>query len=133
MTVAFTCFLSILLSETVGPELGYLLLPSLVLVGLSSVLYWHAVDDLTPYAVVQGFPLIVAPFLLLAFEPKYTHNECYLVGLLFYALAKATEKYDAEIYRATRRTMSGHTMKHLLAAGATICFYVQVAVREKID
>ena len=87
----------------------------------------------------------MAPFILCAFEPRYTHSYLYGAVIAAYALAKAratcerppqqqrlsapqqqvAEHYDAPIYAMTRRVVSGHTLKHLLAAAATAIFYVQ--------
>ena len=61
-----------------------MLLPYLVLIGFASVWYWHCTDDLQPYAVVQFYPLLLAPFLLIAFEPRYTMSHYYIYGLLMF-------------------------------------------------
>jgi len=129
MTIAFMCFLSALLSETVGVDVGAPLLPWFLAAGAGSVAYWHLTDDLTPYAAVQFGPLFLAPFLLVLFEPRYSHNAGYGLVLLLYAAAKATESGDAAIYRATGKVVSGHTLKHLLAAAATVVYWAQLRAR----
>ena len=129
MTMVFMCFLSIILSETLGPEWGAPLLPLLLAAGAGSVAYWHLTDDLTPYAAVQFGPLLLAPFLLATFEPRYSHSWLYLGVLACYAAAKATEANDARIFVATGRRLSGHSLKHLLAAAATGVYYIQLRAR----
>ena len=44
----------VVLSETVGVDVGAALLPYLVGFGAASVFYWWATDDLTVYAAVQA-------------------------------------------------------------------------------
>ena len=70
MTVAFMGLTSAMLSETVGVELGSWLLPYLLAFGAFSVFYWWLVDDLLPYALVQGLPLLLLPILLMLFPPR---------------------------------------------------------------
>lgn len=82
---------------------------------------WHvtATGDLRLYALTQAAPLIVA----LLFARVWNSPEHAIPGkrLLFLALvyggAKAAEVYDGELYEAFD-WMSGHNLKHLLAASA---------------
>jgi len=37
--------------------------------------------------------------------------------------------YDGEIYSLTARSLSGHTLKHLLAAGAVLMVYLMLLRR----
>ena len=47
------------------------LLPLLV-TGLASVVYWAQTDDLRPYVLVQGIPLIAIPVLIAAYPARYS-------------------------------------------------------------
>lgn len=120
-------------SETISVDLGAALLPPLLILGAASVGYWHLTDDLTPYALTQGLPLLLLPALLLAFAPRYSHAAAYLLALLLYALAKVCELRDAELFEATKRRVSGHTLKHLVSAAVTLVFYVQLLSRTRRD
>jgi hypothetical protein len=52
----------------------------------------------------------------------------YLLGALAcYVLAKVTELRDQEIYAWTGEAVSGHVLKHLLAAAGLGCFYFMLA------
>lgn len=113
--------------------MGAALLPPLLILGAASVGYWHLTDDLTPYALTQGLPLLLLPALLLAFAPRYSHAAAYLLALLLYALAKVCELRDAELFEATKRRVSGHTLKHLVSAAVTLVFYVQLLSRTRRD
>ena len=55
----------------------------------------------------------------------------YAIGL--YALAKAAEMKDMEVFTLTDRVVSGHTLKHLLAAGAIFALLVMLRRRAPID
>ena len=122
MAVAFLALLAATVAERIGPELGARLLGPMVLSGIGGVLYWVATEragagDLRPYVLVQFFPLFAIPLLLLLYRPRYSHGWHYLVVLGLYALAKLAELADGAIFRATG-WVSGHTLKHLLAAAA---------------
>ena len=56
------------------------------------------------------------------FQSRYTRDWLLLVALGCYALAKVAEVYDQAIFRATSEVVSGHTLKHLLAAAG--CYTV---------
>jgi len=133
ITVAFMALTSAAVSETISVDLGAALLPPLLIFGAASVGYWHLTDDLTPYALTQGLPLLLLPALLLAFAPRYSHAAAYLLALLLYALAKVCELRDAELFEATKRRVSGHTLKHLVSAAVTLVFYVQLLSRTRRD
>ena len=122
MAVAFLGLLAATLAERVDPELGGQLLGPMVLAGIGGVLFWAATEhagrgDLRPYVLVQFFPLIAIPLVLVLYRPRYSHGWLYLVALGLYALAKVAELADVEIFRVTG-WLSGHTLKHLLAAAA---------------
>lgn len=122
MAIAFLALLAATVAERVGPELGARLLGPMVLVGIGGVLFWAATEragagDLRPYVLVQFFPMIAIPLLLFLYRPRYSHGWLYGVVLGLYALAKGAEVTDAGILRMTG-WVSGHTLKHLLAAAA---------------
>jgi hypothetical protein len=120
MTVGFMGLLSALVTERVDAAWGHRLLWPLVGVGLSSVLYWSlteraGVGDLRPYILVQFYPLVALPLLLLLFPSRYSGSLTYVAALAAYLLAKLAEVLDGEVY-GLGGVVSGHTAKHLLAA-----------------
>lgn len=116
MTLGFMGIFVALLSETVNPKLEkYLLLPTLSL-GIISVYHWAQVDDLRLYIWVQMIPLLTIPFLLLRFRGRYTHRHYLAYALACYVLAKIVEFTDGAVFSLTRQFISGHALKHLLAA-----------------
>lgn len=127
MTVGFMGLFVALLAEYVSVRIArWLLLPAL-LVGIASVGYWHEFDDLRFYYWVQLTPMLVVPTLMLLFKPRYSHHGLLLVTLACYLLAKYAEYHDAAIFALTQQALSGHSIKHLLAALA--CYAVLLMLR----
>ena len=120
MSVGFMALLAAMISERIHPRTGRVLLGPLVLVGVASVLYWHwgetaGAGNLRPYVAVQAFAILAVLLIILLFPPRYSRGTDMLVAVAFYALAKAAEFYDREIYSAGE-FVGGHALKHLLAA-----------------
>ncbi len=102
-----------------------------LLAALLSVLYafhspaWSGPGgDLRPYLLLQIWPLLLIPLLLLLgprVGDRVLSNGSWLIALLLYLLAKAFEVADQAVWLATG-FISGHTVKHLLAAAAALAF-----------
>ncbi|MBI2294594.1 MAG: ceramidase domain-containing protein [Betaproteobacteria bacterium] len=116
MTLAFMGIFVALVSEHVDERLERVLLVPALLAGAASVAWWHYTDDLRPYIWVQGVPLLAIPVVLVAYAGQHTHRSYLLYGLAFYVLAKLAEFYDHELFALTAQAISGHSLKHLLAA-----------------
>jgi hypothetical protein len=129
MAVAFMGLFAALIGEHAGERLGRALLAPAVIVGAASVAWWHYSDDLRIYVWVQAAPLVAIPLLLALFPGRYTHRRYLLYGAACYALAKIAEHYDRETYALTSLLISGHTLKHLLAAGGPLCVYLMLRRR----
>ncbi|HEX4948973.1 MAG TPA: alkaline phytoceramidase, partial [Blastocatellia bacterium] len=112
--------LAAIITERISANGGLLLLFPLLLLGVGSVVYWHFTEqaghgDLRLYGLVQFYPVLLIPAILLLFRARYTHSG-YLFGMIgVYALAKVSEHSDAEML-AFGNLVSGHTIKHLLAS-----------------
>jgi len=120
MTLAFMALYSIIISEFISEAIGRLLFLPLLLAGLSSVLYWwftelNGVGDLRYYILVQFFPVLTIPIILLSFKSKYGSAAGYWALLVSYILAKLFEHYDAPIHQYLLY-LSGHSIKHVLPA-----------------
>ena len=129
MTLAFMGVSVALLSEHLGERLERLLLAPALIAGIASVLWWRYTDDLRFYIWVQLAPFLAILVVVFAFPGRYTHRAYLLYGLALYALAKISEGYDGEIYSLTASSLSGHTLKHLLAAGAVLVLYLMLVRR----
>jgi hypothetical protein len=104
--------------ERVSVRAGETLLIPLLVVGAASVLYWGMFDDLRLYGLVQFGGLATVLVLAVLFPSRYTKGETIFLAGALYGLAKLCELQDREIYRLTGELISGHTLKHLLAAMA---------------
>ena len=71
--------------------------------------------------MVQFLPLVLIPLILSLYPSKVTPSH-YVWGVLaLYLLAKAAEVLDVRIYTITGG-LSGHTLKHLVAAVGVYLF-----------
>jgi len=123
MALAFMAVFALVLSDRVNPALGRALLGPLLILGAASVFYWawtesHGVGDLRPYALVQFMPFALIALMLLIYPGSRVSAAWIWWAILMYFLAKLAEHFDAPIYRAVG--FSGHTIKHLLSAGAIL-------------
>jgi hypothetical protein len=137
MAVGFMGLFAALISERIDATAGLRLLCPLVAVGIGTVGYWilseHAhAGDLRPYLLVQYYTLAAIPIVLLLFPPAYTGTGGWLVGLGAYAAAKWAEVADGPVYAALG-FMSGHTVKHLLAATGIAVLLVMLGRRRVIS
>lgn len=107
------------LAERLSWRLAGWLLGPLVALGVGSVMYWHVTEvsqagDMRLYLVVQFFPLVCLPVLLVFFPARYSGTADLAASLTCYVLAKVLEILDRQVY-AQGGLVSGHTMKHLVA------------------
>src|SRR5262249_46385439 len=121
MTIAFMGLFAAIIAERVNVQLGLLLLIPLVLLGLASVVYWDWTErsgkgDFRFYFLFQFYPMLVIPLMLVFFPGRYTMTAEWFIAFAFYVLAKVCEQLDGTIYQSTNYFVSGHTLKHLLAA-----------------
>jgi hypothetical protein len=120
MTIAFMALFSIIISEFISVRSGRALLLPLILAGILSVIYWHISEirgegDLRLYALVQFYPMLASPVILLCFRSRCTHVQAYWWLLLIYIVAKVFEYLDGEVFDVLG-FISGHSLKHLTAA-----------------
>ena len=120
MSVAFAGLLGLAVVGRISPRAGLATALGLMVAAPAAVLAWAHTGNLTPWAVVQFGGMLVV--LALACMP-HRHGALVLqLGALiaWYAAAKVMELADHSVYEATAGSVSGHTLKHLLAAGAAL-------------
>ena len=130
MTIGFMGLFIAILSEYVNPNVERFFIIPAILVGFSSVVYWHYVDDLRFYFWIQLIPLLTIPIVMILFKGKYTLQKYLIFALTFYLLAKITEIYDKEIFSINYEQLSGHSLKHLLASIGPLYIYFMLKKRE---
>ena len=119
MTLAFAAIVALAVEERVNARTGAILLWPLLAIGLLSLLWWRGSDDLRLYFWAQFFPFLALVLLFLLYPPRYTGTYYWIIAAALYALAKLFEFSDDAIYSAGY-LLSGHTLKHLAAAGACL-------------
>ncbi|MBI2837728.1 MAG: ceramidase domain-containing protein [Acidobacteria bacterium] len=128
MTIAFMSLVTGIISARIGERAGRMLLGPLLIIGALSVFVWGwgeragGVGDLRFYALVQFYPMVLIPLILILFAGPFPRLKD-LGGVLgWYVLAKVAEVLDRQIY-AVGEIVSGHTLKHLLAALSILWVY----------
>ena len=130
MTVTFMALFSLVLSDRVDEGLGRALLWPLIGAGVASVAYWYWTElqqhgDLRAYAVVQFLPLLLMPSMLFVSRGRWLSTGWLWGVLAAYVLAKAAEYYDGLFYE-WMGLAGGHSLKHVLAAGAVLMAFFAV-------
>ncbi len=120
MTVSFMALLAMITGDCMSPNIGKALLWPLIGIGVGSIGYWYgtelwAVGDLRPYGVVQFLPMVLIPVILSLFGTRSLRSPFLWATLGTYLLAKVVEFFDPELYAITG-FMSGHSLKHIIAA-----------------
>lgn len=121
MTLAFMSVPAAFVGDRIDRRFATrILLPLLLLLGAASMAVWHGTGDLRLYRIVQTGPMIAVPLICLLFAGRVTRFRYALLSIAWFGAATVLELYDAAVYEALARTISGHTIKHVVAAGATV-------------
>ena len=129
MTIVFMGLLAAVIAEGIGTTAGLLAIGPLLAAGAGSVVWWYITEldgagDLRLYVLVQYYPFIAIPMILLLFPSDAIRRGWppLLWAIAWYALAKVTEAEDCPLYAVLG--ISGHTLKHL-AAGVSCLMLVK--------
>jgi hypothetical protein len=131
MTLAFMSILAAVIAERIDLRVGLWLLGPFVLAGAGSVWYWRGNGNLWPYAAAQYFSIFLVGALLCLFPARYSRGADLLWAAGLYGLAKVAEALDARIFAVTH-FVSGHTLKHLLAAFAVYWVLRMLVIRTPV-
>ena len=120
MTVAFMALFTAVIADRFSWLVGRGLLWPSVAAGIASIAWWirtemQGAGDLRFYAIVQFLPMLLIPLMLLLRPAQWLNPKWLWAGLAAYAATKVAEYFDAAIY-AGLGFVSGHSLKHLLAA-----------------
>ncbi len=134
MTISFMAFFVIIVGENISLSLARRLFYPLILIGIFSVFYWTYTEsngegDLRLYALVQFLPIILIPLILWLYPSPFKGQRYIVYVIAAYVLAKLTEHFDQQILDFLQ-VMSGHAIKHVIAAVGTYFFYV--ALRKRV-
>ncbi len=126
MTMAFAGLLAAVVGERINLKVGKLLFLPLLAFGAASVGYWHLSEamgagDLRLYILVQFLPLVLVPLIVALYQGKDGARRYWgLAGC--YVVAKLCEVGDQVLFRTLYMQLSGHTLKHLVAAAGLVLF-----------
>lgn len=129
MSLGFMALYVALLTEHIDLKLEKFL-PLALFLGVLSVVTWVVTSDLRFYFIIQFSSFLTIPIILLLFRSHFTHKIYYAGSLIAYALAKWTETNDRMIFEATNNLISGHSLKHLLAAFGLLLLWQMIRVRK---
>lgn len=137
LAVAIMALLAAVIGERVSVTAGVRLLVPLMALGMASVIVWHVGEgrghgDLRLYTLVHFYPMLAVPLLLLTGEARYTGAGWLGAATVVYGLAKLCEVLDARIF-GWGEMVSGHTLKHVGAAGAAYCVVLMLRARRPAD
>jgi len=136
MTLFFMALYSVIIGEFVSESKGRFLLFPLLLVGILSVLYWSYTEsrgagDLRYYAVVQFFPILTIPIILLFFKSKYSSVSGYWILFALYVVAKLFEHFDRDVHELLV-VISGHSLKHIVSALGIYILFKSYSNKDRI-
>lgn len=129
LITAFMGFYVAMLSEHVVRGLERSLLAPALVLGLGIVIHWYLVDDLRLYFVLQGVVFSSGLLTVIGFENPWGQRRFVFTALGLYAAALVFERLDKPVFALTGGFVSGHTIKHLVAALAAWWIYRMLAAR----
>ena len=120
MAVAFAGVLGLAAASRVSGRAGWAVAAAVLAAGPLAVAVWARTGNLLPWAVVQmgGMGLVLALACLPQRAGALALN--LVVVIAWYGAAKLFEAADHAVFAATGQWVSGHTLKHLSAAGAAL-------------
>jgi hypothetical protein len=139
MTLGFAGLVSAALAERVHLGLGLRLLWALLALGVLSVSYWAATEragagNVMPYGIYQGWSVLVIVLLLLCYPARrYDHGYLLIWAAVWYGLAKLFETFDDQVHALTGGLVSGHAIKHVLAALGVFAIVWQLRLRRPMQ
>ncbi len=116
IALGFMGLLSAVIAERVSLRAGLRLLVPLLVFGALSVVYWAWSGDLRIYLLTQFGAIVAVLVIASVWRSRYTHGWAIFAAIGLYGLAKVVEVYDRAVFGLSGGAISGHTLKHLLAA-----------------
>ncbi len=138
ITIILMSFFSFLIYDLIDRKKGFNAFFILNTVGIMSVIYWKITEhanhgDLRWYGMVQFFPVIAIPLMLLLYKSSFDYHKQVIPIFIFFGVAKFAEMFDKEIYQMLHDTASGHSLKHLLMVAAEYGMVILISRRVKLS
>jgi hypothetical protein len=120
IAVCFAALLSAVIAERLSLRTGLLLLAPMAAIGAGTAWYWlrsegMGAGNVLPYFAFQLYAVLTVLLLTYFYPSRYTRGEELYRVILLYGAALAAEYLDHYIF-AFGKVISGHTLKHVLAA-----------------
>ena len=108
--------------DRVGARVGLASLVPLLFAGVVSVVYWRWTEragagNVVPYGILQGYAIVLLVSLATMAPSRYSRSGDLYWIFGWYVIAKVFEALDGHVF-ALGNLVSGHTLKHLAAAGS---------------
>jgi hypothetical protein len=138
MTLGFAGLVAAAIAERMDLRLGLRSLWPLLALGVFTVLYWYGTEragagNVMPYGVYQGWSILIIVLVLFCYPAtRYSHGSLLGWAAIWYGLAKVFETFDLGVYRLTQGLMSGHAIKHVVAAVAVLAIVQQLRLRQPL-
>jgi len=88
--------------------------------------------DLRLYMVVKFGSLLLVLVLLAAYPARYSGSWYYVAAIALYAVASVLESFDRLVLTTTGGVVSGHTLKHVVAAGGVALLVLMLRARRPL-
>lgn len=136
INLCFAALLSTVIAERCNVGAALLLMLPLEAMGAGTAWYWLRSEELgvgnvLPYFAFQLDMLIAILLLMRMFPPRYSRGADLYRVILLYGAALTAELLDRQIF-ALGGIVSGHTLKHLLAALAAYQLVRMLRLRKRI-
>lgn len=116
MTVAFAGLLGLAVSCSISYRAGAAMAGAVLLLAPLSIWFWRSSGDVLPWLVVQfGGMAMIVMVACIKQRPGALAVRWGAV-VLIYGAAKLLEVADHDVYSLTHATVSGHSLKHLVAS-----------------
>jgi hypothetical protein len=137
MMLAFMAWFAAIVGERVSPRVGLRLLPLFLAAGLGSVAWWgwseaRGIGDLRFYLLVQLIPVLLVPLLLRLYPPRYSGDRVILAVIGLYLLSLLFDLGDRAVFEFSGGRVSGHTLKHVIAAAAVLVVALHLRRRRAV-
>jgi hypothetical protein len=137
MTIAFMALVCSQIVDRISIRAGVALLLPMLMLGAASVIYWRATEragagNVIPYGILQGYSVGVLLLIAALTPSRYTRGNSIYWVFGWYALSKILETFDGEVL-GLGHLVSGHTLKHFVAAFAGVPVCLMLTRRTLVD
>ena len=120
MVGAFAGLLGMAAADRISARSGLWVAGTVLLAGPLAVAVWYVSANLMPWVVVQGGGMLLVLALALCRPVPQAWGLPLVAVIAFYAMAKFLELGDHAVYAWSHGLVSGHSLKHVVAAMAAI-------------